>query len=162
MAAFCNLSLFPRDATNDILHPRGKWMRQKKYSLVSAQRRKWDAGIFHSAGAVKQGYYTEWGSEERILTFPRIAPHGLPAVCESFFNGGLRLNFRTSVADRRGGRLYIIRGNFVSYEWRFAKFPKDTAKERDKKGRTDKGGWAKYSREITCRWETHPLTKSLR
>lgn len=54
-----------------------------RFSAAAQMRRR----HISRRGAVKQGYYTEWETlRERILAFSRIAPHGLPAVCESFFN----------------------------------------------------------------------------
>lgn len=125
-----SLVLFSEMQRNDILPPRGKWMRQKEFSLFSApvQMRR---GHISRRAAVKQGYYAEWGFEEKILTCLRNtrAP-GLPAVCESFFKGdSVKFpHLRCWPADAalhfppHGMAFIHYPRNFVSYEWRSAKF----------------------------------------
>lgn len=134
------------DAQRTIYYLRAvnEWGGKKKNILVLTQRRKWDAGIFHDAGAVKQGYYAEWGSRKRILTVPsdRFA-RGLLRCLRIIFQREIPLNFRTSAADRPSQALHFPSSctetfihyyprNFVSYEWHSAKFSKDTMETRSK------------------------------
>lgn len=136
------------DATDDILPPRGKWMRwEKKYSRFNAAAQMPTPAYFTTPAPLNRVITRSGARGKGSWRFLRIVPRAVYfAVCESFFNAReIPLNFRTSdtSTDRpsqalhfpsscTGAFIHYYPRNFVSYEWHSAKFSKDTVETRSK------------------------------